>query len=405
MTRMERIVGGVRWALVVAAFAVAVTTTYRHRDVFLGERAAEPDRYHCPMHPEIRSPDPGVCPICSMQLEPIPDSTASRFDAGVPPLPPPPGHGVVELVTARAQAIGVHIEAVSEGAMTPTLRVPATLEVEDGATSEVRARVATTLRSLAVARIGSIVRRGSVLATGFSTEVATLDDELAAARALTDPGDLPARIGTRLTRLGVSAERRGERGTYALTAPRAGVVTRVDARPGAYVGPETLLYEIRDLDGLYLVASVPDSTAQDLAEIEARFEVAGRTYVGRFDSLVPEVDATTRRVRVRFRVDNADHALLPGTSVVAELPRPAHAGLTIPRDAVVDTGEHTYVFVDRGFGYFEPRTVEVEDTDGERVAIRAGLTAGERVVVRGTFLLDAESRIRGASMPAATATP
>src|ERR1035438_3561759 len=74
--------------------------------------------------------------------------------------------------------------------------------------------------------------------------------------------------------------------------------------------------------------------------------------------------------------------------------------VTIPADAVLDSGLRKTVFVDRGNGYFEPRAVETGWRSGDRVEIVHGLEVGERIVVSGNFLIDSESRMQTAGRPA-----
>jgi len=70
------------------------------------------------------------------------------------------------------------------------------------------------------------------------------------------------------------------------------------------------------------------------------------------------------------------------------------AAFSVPVDAIVDAGLQKVVFVERAPGQFEPRPIETGPEHGGRVQIRSGLAAGDRVVVDGTFLLDAETRLR-----------
>jgi YHS domain-containing protein len=80
--------------------------------------------------------------------------------------------------------------------------------------------------------------------------------------------------------------------------------------------------------------------------------------------------------------------------VDVELPVQLPARLTVPSDAVVDTGLRRTVYIDRGNGSFEPRRVETGVRFDDRIEITKGLTEGERVVASGSFLVDSESRIR-----------
>jgi multidrug efflux pump subunit AcrA (membrane-fusion protein) len=71
--------------------------------------------------------------------------------------------------------------------------------------------------------------------------------------------------------------------------------------------------------------------------------------------------------------------------------------LTVPADAVLDTGDRQTVFVDLGNGYLEPRRVMLGERFDDRIAVTEGLSAGERVVSSGTFLIDSESQLKAAA--------
>jgi YHS domain-containing protein len=83
--------------------------------------------------------------------------------------------------------------------------------------------------------------------------------------------------------------------------------------------------------------------------------------------------------------------------VDVELPVRLVPALVVPADAVVNSGVKTTVYVDKGDGGFEPRTVGTGWRIGDQVEIVKGLMAGERIVVSGTFLIDSESRMRAAA--------
>jgi membrane fusion protein, copper/silver efflux system len=70
--------------------------------------------------------------------------------------------------------------------------------------------------------------------------------------------------------------------------------------------------------------------------------------------------------------------------------------LMVPADAVLDSGTVKTIFLDKGNGYFEPRQVETGQRIGDRVEIVKGLTADDRIVTSGAFLLNSESQIKAA---------
>jgi Cu(I)/Ag(I) efflux system membrane fusion protein len=123
--------------------------------------------------------------------------------------------------------------------------------------------------------------------------------------------------------------------------------------------------------------------------------------MARVSDVQPLFDPETRRFKVRLETDNPGLLLRPDMFVDIELPIAVPGGISLPRDAVLDSGTKKTVFVDCGNGNFEPRVVETGWRIGERVQIISGVRPGERVVIAGNFLLDSESRTKFMPAPAA----
>jgi Cu(I)/Ag(I) efflux system membrane fusion protein len=109
--------------------------------------------------------------------------------------------------------------------------------------------------------------------------------------------------------------------------------------------------------------------------------------------LYPTLTERTRTLRVRFTVGNARGTLRPGLYGTAAFTVAGTPAITVPRDAVVDTGRQQHVFVAVG-DHFEPRSVTLGLQLADRVEVRTGLNDGDRIVTAGVFLLDSESRLR-----------
>ena len=122
----------------------------------------------------------------------------------------------------------------------------------------------------------------------------------------------------------------------------------------------------------------------------------GRTFKGRVVGVDPILDATTRTVRVRALVSTDGATLRPESLVDVRIASPLGDKLAVPRDAVLDSGEHRIVFVVRGAGSFAPREVDLGRAAGDWVEVLSGLDAGEQVVTSANFLIDSESKIRAA---------
>ena len=129
--------------------------------------------------------------------------------------------------------------------------------------------------------------------------------------------------------------------------------------------------------------------------VHADFEaMPGDHRMGRISYVYPTLDVETRTVRVRVALRNPDLRLKPGMYATIRIAGSERASvLTVPRSAVLSTGERSIVFVRDANGSLSPREVSVGASNDERIEILRGVAAGERVVSSATFLVDAESNL------------
>jgi Cu(I)/Ag(I) efflux system membrane fusion protein len=186
-----------------------------------------------------------------------------------------------------------------------------------------------------------------------------------------------------------------------LYSPIAGYVTDRKAFPQLKVMPDTDLYTIVDLSRVWIMA--------DLFEYEAPYiqlgstarvsfqAVPGKTFAARVSYIQPQVDPTTRTLKVRIELENPGLLLKPDMYADVEFQVLLPSQLTVPAEAVLNAGERKTVFVDRGNGFLEPRQVTIGERAGDRIQILSGLTGGERIVTSGNFLVDSESQMKAAA--------
>ncbi len=427
----------VRWLLVGLMGLLAAGSVISYFGVpFAHQHAADQPAvklYYCPMHPQIVQDHPGECPICGMTLVPKPPgappaprtSMAASGDAGAPGSVP--GLVPVQIPLDRVQAIGVRTETVTRQSLAGDLRAAGVVQPNERSLARITSRFAGWIENLYVAETGQRVRRGQALASVYSPEVLQAQQELLTALGWTGSapagsvlphhGDtaplegLVADARRRLELLGISAQeidaiiksRKAQR-AIAIRSPVEGHIIAKDAVAGMTVSPGTTLFEVADLSTVWVVAEVYES---DLARVrlgqEARFEVSalpGEIFRGKVKFLFPTLDPTSRTLRVRLEVPNqpgpAGLKLRPGMYGNVSLALPATAGLMVPAEALVDSGQVQYVFVARPGGRFEPRRVKVGARLQDRVQVTEGLAEGETVVTTANFLIDSESRLRAA---------
>jgi membrane fusion protein, copper/silver efflux system len=436
-SRGAKVMAAVRWALLLAVTALAAYSVWRYWGPGRAPHADHREnRYYCAMHPQIVSPDPGECPICHMRLELIPEErrhatpaaspTPPDADAGVVPDVPatpadasttPAGLAPVMLSLERQQLIGVTTVAVVRRELGQRLRVPGVVEVPESRVAQVHVRAPGFIERVSVRESGVRVSRGQPLAWVYSPQVDQAQQELLTARRWVGhapdgglapgPADVVAAARRNLLLLGVAEvdvdaiARRGEAmRAVPLRAPMDGYVTRYAAVLGQYATPEATLYELSDLSRVWVVASLFE---RDLARVRrgtpALFTEAGAdapALAATVELVEPSVGVETRTARVRLAIANPGLRLRPGQYGDVTFALPGVSALVVPRDAVVDTGEARYAFVALGDGRFEPRVVRAGALVGEDLEVLSGLREGERVVARGGFMLDAESRLQAA---------
>jgi Cu(I)/Ag(I) efflux system membrane fusion protein len=305
-------------------------------------------------------------------------------------------------------ALDVRLETVTRQSLTETVRAVATVVPDESRISHVHTRVAGWIEQLHVSTTGEFVRAGQPLARVFSQELLSSQTEyLAARQATASAGIASAVIASGRTRLGVlgmsaaeidAIDQSGEpRRLVTIAAPRSGVVVNRGVTVGTSVDPSTTLLTIADLSRVWVLAEVPEGSIPGIrvgATALLDFPASGRPpFAARVDFLYPTLTEGTRTLRVRFQAANPGGNLRPGLYGTATLETVGPPVITVPRDAVVDTGARQHVFVavsDR----FEPRPVTLGVQLYDRVEIRSGLSEGEQIVAAGVFLLDSESRLR-----------
>jgi cobalt-zinc-cadmium efflux system membrane fusion protein len=183
---------------------------------------------------------------------------------------------------------------------------------------------------------------------------------------------------------------------FSLNSPIDGIAVERNATIGASVGTDANLFKIIDLSRVWIDANVFE---KDLQQVRPGQEVKltvpafpGSTFSGRVILINSVVDPDTRTVKVRTEVANPDGRLKPdmfaNVQIVTALNRTA---ISIPQSAVLNDEGKTIVFVADGNGY-KKRQVQAGIQNNDRVEIVDGLTAGDKVVVKGNYLLLQQSR-------------
>jgi Cu(I)/Ag(I) efflux system membrane fusion protein len=174
-------------------------------------------------------------------------------------------------------------------------------------------------------------------------------------------------------------------------SPISGTILDVAASEGSSVANGQTVVVVGDLDKSYIVdIRIGQKITFTVPNISSEEQE------GAVDLVYPQVEGGSGTANVRLHSKKYSSDLKPGVYVDVRFPISMGKRLTIPADALLYSGLHNYVFVDRGAGNLEPREVFPGRFVGDQVEIRAGLTSGERVVASGNFLLSSEAQLRSA---------
>jgi Cu(I)/Ag(I) efflux system membrane fusion protein len=437
-----------RWPVLVILVVLAGVGAYFYCGLHMPARAqasAGKVVYRCPMHPNYTSDRPGDCPICGMKLvkvepeqkaaAPAAPASAGGGVAGMTAAGPKvAGQGAVYLTPEKQQLIGVRSEPVARTPLVKSIRTVGQVTADESRISRVHTKIGGWVDKLYVNFTGAQVRRGQPLLSIYSPElVATQEEYLLALRARTrlrqssfrevaDGGDsLLAATRRRLQLWDVpdSEIRRIEQTGHPLKnitlyAPTSGYVMDKPVLEGMKVDASTDLMVVADLSSVWVQAEFYESDAANVSVgDDAKLTVNSypeMSWAGSVDYIFPSVDPQTRTLRARLIFANPGMLLKPGMYGNVMMEKRLGDQITVPEEAVLDSGTRQIVFVDRGNGHYEPREVKVGERANGRREILSGVAPGEMVVTNGNFMIDSESRLKSGlqamgSMPAMEAKP
>ena len=369
-----------------------------------------------PMHPWYKSDKPGIAPDCGMKLVPVyaGDQLPNRAAADA-----------LQVSPEKQQLIGVEYGTAEYEAATGTIRAAARVTLDETRIVKVQTRLEGWIDRVFADFTGKYVTRGDALATVYSPDaLATQQEYLLALRAqhtmrdgampamAEGNGNLLAAARKRLDLWDISGqqidevERTGKPiENLTVYAPASAYVTERNAFPKQHVTPDTVLYTLADLSSVWVVADVFEYEAAGVRLGQAATftldYLPGRTFRGRVSYILPGVDAASRTLKARIEFPNPGGQLKPDMYGQVEIRTGGARRLMAPESAVLDSGDRQVVYVDLGNGNLQPRPVRVGERVDGKVEILDGLTAGERIVTSGDFLLDSESQLKAASGGAA----
>lgn len=393
-----------------------------------GAAKQEKTLYHCPMHPNYISDKPGECPICGMTLVPI-EKEEEKESMALP-------EGTVQITPERQQLLGVTFGQVERRELHQMISAYGRLTYDETRLASVTTKFSGWVEKLFVDYTGKLVKRGEPLFSIYSPDlIAAQEEYLLALRAQktfepalsarldNNQGELTKKVAEassaqsfsglieaakrRLLLWDINEEQiarleKEGKPFRALTiySPVTGFITEKNVVEGKFVMAGENLLSIADLSRVWLLADIYEIDLPLVAVgKEVEVEIAsfpGESFRGKISYIYPYLESESRTVKVRVEFPNAGYKLKPEMYGRLKMHLMLGSRLSIPEEAVIDSGERKLVFVVHEDNHFEPREVKLGAKAGEFYEILSGLEEGERVVTSAQFLIDAESRLKAA---------
>ncbi len=377
--------------------------------------------YVDPMHPSYKSDKPGIAPDCGMRLEPVyadgsaPETGPANESSSVTP-------GTVKISSGQQQLIGVQVGTVEKKPVLHKIRVSGRVSVDETRVYRTNSTNDGWIQEVFPVTVGSFVTKNQPLASFYSPEFLSAEQAYFYALNALDrytQQEPPNEAQIKLTKANIQQNRdtlknlgmgdpqldelaktREFTKTILISAPVTGFVLVRNVTPGERYERGKELFSFADMSHVWIIADVFENEAQYLKSgVTALVAIPNfnRTFYAKVSDILPQFDPVSRTLKVRLEADNPGYVLRPDMFVDVELPVNLPSTISVPVDAVLDSGLKKTIFVERGNGFFEPRKVETGWRFGDRVEIVKGLAAGERIAVSGNFLIDSESRMKAAS--------
>jgi len=330
--------------------------------------------------------------------------------------------GTVRIDPVTVQNIGVRTKRAEQRVLTHNIRAVGRVDYDEERLSRLHPKTEGWVEKLFIDKTGEFVTKNTVLLDLYSPQLVSSQQEYLLAlnnhKHLEDSTFKDIRDGAnemlrssreRLVLLDVPEHQIKElektrklKKSLHIHSPFDGIVMKVGMREGQYVTPATELYMLADLTNIWVYVDIyenelPWVKKDDTAEMKVA-AIPGEVFTGKVTYIYPYLESKTRTNRVRLEFNNKDLRLKPEMFAnVTLLASKQVDAVVIPTEAIVRSGTDDQVFVVRGPGKFEPRTVILGVSSDGDTQILSGVKAGEEVVVSSQFLIDSESKLREAT--------
>lgn len=356
----------------------------------------------CSMHPQIRQNEPGDCPICGMDLIPLEDDQ----NAGIDP-------NAISMSPTAMQLANVSTAFVGKMNPVKQVRLNGKVQADERLVYSQSSHIPGRIEKLTVNFTGEFVNKGQIIATIYSPELVTAQEELLEAQKIAEAQPrLFTAAKEKLKNWKLSDKQIEEilksgktRDEFPVAADVSGYAISKKINLGDYVRKGETIYEIADLSKVWILFDVYESDISWIKKGDkVEFTIAsmpGESFMSSITFLDPVIDPKTRVAKARVEFNNSNGKLKPemfaSGLVQAKLANKSNS-IVVPKTAVMWTGKRSVVYVKTNSGQgvnFIMREITLGAALGDSYVVEEGLTEGEEIAVNGTFSIDAAAQLAG----------
>ncbi|UTW63078.1 efflux RND transporter periplasmic adaptor subunit [bacterium SCSIO 12741] len=366
------------------------------------QESSESTTWTCSMHPQIKRPEPGQCPICGMDLIPL-NSESSDQDNPMD----------IKMSPTAMQLANIQTSILTRQKPVKEVRMNGKVKLDERKVYSQSTHIPGRIEKLMVSFTGESVSKDQILAFVYSPELVTAQEELFEAfKIKTEQPELYQAARGKLLNWKLTDQQIDEilrtgkpQEQFPIRADVSGVVLSKKVNLGDYIKKGQALYEVGDLSKIWVLFDIYESDLPWIKEgHEVQFSIQslpGESFEGKITFVDPIINPKTRVATARLELINVGLKLKPDMFAVGIAKSPIkelNEELIIPKSAVLWTGERSVAYVKQNQASgvsFAMREITLGPALGDGYIVVEGLEEGEEIATNGTFSIDAAAQLAG----------